>query len=556
MATAAVKNKPSAADLSAWIAFDWHECTQRCELKAMRYNGALRDHTYATKPKIVTKNGIVRKPKVSGEIVDAMLPLFGVCISLLKKEMERMRLENPSMYQYLISDQVDDLPIVTNRKQLIALCYCVKRAKKLEELTDTDWEYINQKKKSKLASMSRYVDRLLEVGFFTRKRNCNVHGEDCEGGRGNYRLHISKDWLVIHESLKSVQQSPLFVQRASEFFPDFEQLTPQNLNVSNVNKNVDNHVSDVDNSKTGQNSVQKSTTDNQLVSEDKKTKYDESTLNLKKNTYKKGGENVHSQIFHSSNDEIEFLDETEQKIINRPEPNQPDFHALYLEEEKNTPKPANELDRWVLKLTYTLLRNLYRHQYVDSKTKYKVFCNLKTLLMREADKDQSDTALDWSLYYRHINHWITQAREYVSMDGNWIYGPVAYTNIDRYAADQVLVLPSGDTKPVKKGDWVYPKGTLRYVLDVWATKEQDKRKKWIPETSRQYAEQLALNKIYQFVDQCREKMDSRGVHSFRQIEGFVLDCYKNIEHCLTREGMDEARIQQHLTNFINELSGL
>jgi len=128
-----------------------------------------------------TNKGRVRSP----EYTTAKL-----LVHLLGHEMEHARKARPDLYKLYLSNQVDCLPVHTNREQLRTLM---------------DEEY-------SVRSYSNFIDRLMDAGIILHKRNTSrvvkrtvdengkVHKviTVTAAGRGNFILYINKKALTFH----------------------------------------------------------------------------------------------------------------------------------------------------------------------------------------------------------------------------------------------------------------------------------------------------------------------------------------------------------------------
>lgn len=110
-----------------------------------------------------------------------------VIIHLLGHEMEDARKNRPDLYKSYMSNQADSLPVSTNRGQL-------------RTMLDSDYS---------LRSFSNFIDKLMDAGIITYKRNTSrvvdkttdAKGNErkqakiMQGGRGDFILYINKKAL-------------------------------------------------------------------------------------------------------------------------------------------------------------------------------------------------------------------------------------------------------------------------------------------------------------------------------------------------------------------------
>lgn len=127
-----------------------------------------------------TRKGRIRSPEYT---------TAKIIIHLLAHEMEDARKNRPELYKIYMSDEVDSMPVHTNRGQLRTLM---------------DEEY-------GLSSFSNFINRLLDSGIIVHKRNTSSVMEKVvdpdgtvrkrvkmmQGGRGDFILYVNKKALTF-----------------------------------------------------------------------------------------------------------------------------------------------------------------------------------------------------------------------------------------------------------------------------------------------------------------------------------------------------------------------
>jgi hypothetical protein len=174
--SAAFSNRQTLLNTSFWSFIDIDQTFAHStrEMK-MKYNASLH-----------SRAGRLR----SGEMVT-----IKVLTHLLCEEMETMRLTRPEDYLFYMSEEMDSLPVKTNRGQL--------RTMMDQEVS--------------LATYSNYIQRLMAAQIILRKRNTSrvvkqiigTDGKECKvitiapNGRGDFILFINKKALTFKHGLKN-----------------------------------------------------------------------------------------------------------------------------------------------------------------------------------------------------------------------------------------------------------------------------------------------------------------------------------------------------------------
>lgn len=154
--------------------------------------------------KLDNYNWNVRKagPKVTA----GAKPTYGILVSLLQREAEKMRQNSPVAYRFAWSEHSQTVPVSFSYGQIVKLGYSM--------------QFSNDKaRENKKRTIRNYLKRFVEAGFLASYDDT---------GRGSIRAQVNKDWLAysLPKSVTATTEKQLnYVVVGAK--------TPKNLNTDN-----------------------------------------------------------------------------------------------------------------------------------------------------------------------------------------------------------------------------------------------------------------------------------------------------------------------------------